>query len=45
MVSGLTMRRNITPVFLSDWLAKHVTGDDMKMKPVLQNYPYDFKPD
>jgi len=31
--------------FLSDWLSKHVTDVDMKMKPVLQNYPYDFKPD
>lgn len=30
--------------FLSDWLAKHVIDADMQMKPVLQTYPYDFKP-
>lgn len=31
--------------FLSDWLAHHVIMEDMLMKSVLQNYPYDFKPE
>ncbi len=31
--------------FLSDWLANHVIDADMQMKPLLQSYPYDFKPD
>lgn len=31
--------------FLSDWITDHVLNEDMLMKPVLQNYPYDFKPD
>lgn len=30
--------------FLSDWLANHVLREDMLMKPVLQTYPYDFRP-
>ena len=29
---------------LSDWLTAHILMEDMLMKPVLQNYPYDFKP-
>ena len=32
------------PQFLREWLTEHVTGEDMLMKPVLQTYPYDFKP-
>ena len=31
--------------FLRDWLIKHITEDDMPMKPVLQTRPYDFKVD
>ncbi|MDD5299772.1 MAG: hemerythrin domain-containing protein [Gallionella sp.] len=31
--------------FLSDWITDHVLKEDMLMKPALQNYPYDFKPD
>ena len=31
--------------FLSDWITDHVVKEDMLMKPVLQTYPYDFKPD
>jgi len=31
--------------FLRDWLIKHITEEDMLMKPVLQNHPYDFKLD
>lgn len=30
--------------FLSDWITYHVINEDMLMKPVLQTYPYDFKP-
>lgn len=30
------------PQFLRDWLIKHITEEDMLMKPVLQTYPYDF---
>ncbi|HEU0233701.1 MAG TPA: hemerythrin family protein [Gallionella sp.] len=30
--------------FLSDWITDHVVEEDMLMKPVLQTYPYDFKP-
>ena len=30
--------------FLSDWLTNHVIKEDMLMKPMLQTYPYDFKP-
>lgn len=30
--------------FLSDWLTNHVLKEDMLMKPMLQTYPYDFKP-
>lgn len=32
------------PQFLRDWLIEHITGEDMKMKPVLQSHPYDFEP-
>lgn len=31
--------------FLSDWLTNHLLDEDMLMKPVLQCYPYDFRPD
>ncbi len=31
--------------FLSNWITDHVINEDMLMKPALQNYPYDFKPD
>ena len=31
--------------FLSNWLTDHVINEDMLMKPVLQTYPYDFKPE
>lgn len=31
--------------FLSNWLTDHVINEDMLMKAVLQNYPYDFKPE
>ncbi len=30
--------------FLSDWIIEHIVEDDMKMKPVLENYPYDMIP-
>lgn len=30
--------------FLSDWMTDHIVKTDMKMKPALQAYPYDFKP-
>jgi len=30
--------------FLSGWMADHIIKEDMQMKPVLQTYPYDFKP-
>lgn len=32
------------PQFLRDWLIGHIASEDMKMKPVLQSYPYDFNP-
>lgn len=32
------------PRFLRDWLIAHIASEDMKMKPVLQSLPYDFKP-
>ena len=32
-------------MFLSNWAVDHVMEDDMKMKPLLEAYPYDFKPD
>jgi len=32
-------------MFLSTWALDHVMEDDMKMKPMLEAYPYDFKPD
>lgn len=31
-------------MFLSTWATEHILEDDMKMKPVLANYPYDFRP-
>lgn len=31
--------------FLSDWMLDHITKNDMQMKPVLQTYPYNLKPD
>ncbi len=31
--------------FLGDWLIEHIIGEDMKLKLVLQTYPYDFMPD
>ena len=31
--------------FMSDWITDHVVKEDMLMKPVLQTYSYDFKPD
>jgi hemerythrin-like metal-binding protein len=31
--------------FLSTWAVDHIDQDDMKMKALLQTYPYDFKPD
>ena len=30
--------------FLHRWLTGHIINSDMQMKPVLANYPYDFKP-
>lgn len=30
--------------FLHDWLIGHITGDDMQMKPALQNFRYDYIP-
>lgn len=30
--------------FLSEWMVEHILQEDMLMKPVLQTYPYDFKP-
>lgn len=30
--------------FLRDWLIRHVTSEDALMKPVLQTYPYEFRP-
>ncbi len=32
------------PQFLREWLIKHITKEDMLMKPALQTYPYGFKP-
>lgn len=32
-------------MFLSTWAIDHIMEDDMKMKPSLETYPYDFKPD
>lgn len=31
--------------FLSGWMTDHIIKEDMQLKPALQNYPYDFKPD
>lgn len=30
--------------FLSSWMTDHIIKTDMKMKPALLAYPYDFKP-
>jgi hemerythrin len=30
--------------FLSSWMTDHIIKTDMKMKPALQAYPYDFRP-
>lgn len=30
--------------FLSGWMTDHIIRTDMKMKPALQAYPYDFSP-
>jgi hemerythrin len=30
--------------FLSQWSVAHIGEDDMLMKPILESYPYDFKP-
>lgn len=30
--------------FLSGWMADHIVKEDMQLKPLLQAYPYDFKP-
>lgn len=30
--------------FLSNWAVEHISHDDMKMKALLESYPYDFKP-
>jgi hemerythrin len=32
-------------MFLSTWATEHIMQDDMKMKPLLEAYPYDYKPD
>jgi len=31
--------------FLSSWLIDHIIKTDMKMKPALQAYPYEFRPE
>lgn len=31
--------------FLSSWMTNHIIKEDMLLKPVLETYPYDFKPD
>lgn len=31
--------------FLSTWMTDHILNEDMQLKPVLEKYPYDFKPD
>lgn len=31
--------------FLNDFITEHIRKEDMLMKPVLQTYPYNFKPD
>jgi hemerythrin-like metal-binding protein len=30
--------------FLSEWTTMHIGEDDMRMKEILDTYPYDFKP-
>lgn len=30
--------------FLGNWVVEHLASDEALMKPVLQAYPYDFKP-
>lgn len=31
-------------MFLSTWATEHILEDDMKMKPILEMYPYDYMP-
>lgn len=31
--------------YLTDWMENHIINEDMLLKPVLEKYPYDFKPD
>ena len=31
--------------FLSNWMTSHIIKEDMQLKPVLETYPYNFKPD
>lgn len=31
--------------FLGGWMTDHIIKEDMQLKPVLEKYPYDFKPD
>lgn len=30
--------------FLGEWMIQHIIQEDMLMKPLLQTYPYDFRP-
>jgi hemerythrin len=30
--------------FLSEWTTMHIGEDDMRMKAILETYPYDYKP-
>jgi hemerythrin-like metal-binding protein len=30
--------------FLTNWMTEHIMTEDMQLKPVLETYPYDFKP-
>lgn len=30
--------------FLSEWTTAHIGEDDMRMKEILETYPYNFKP-
>jgi len=32
-------------MFLSAWATEHIMEDDMKMKSLLETYPYDYMPD
>lgn len=31
--------------FLGEWMVQHIIQEDMQMKPLLETYPYNFKPD